>query len=74
MASLVDGYFNLTSDHLLSDCTKDQRLRIAEHYNSEIRDEWLKGNIKVILKANLLEAGVLKRHAEITLAHLLHRA
>lgn len=54
MASAVDGYFNFSS-------SKDQRLRIAEHYNSEIRDEWLKGNIKVILKANLLEAGVLKR-------------
>ena len=60
MASL-DDFFHSPSDHLLNQYTKDQLLKVAEHYEIEISDKRLKENIRAILKANLVEAGVLMR-------------
>lgn len=60
MAS-VDEFFHSPSDHLLSQYTKDQLFKIADHYGIEIGDKRLKENIRAILKANLVEAGFLKR-------------
>lgn len=60
MAS-VDVFFQAPSDHLLTQYTKDQLLKIADHYGIEIGDKRLKENIRAILKANLVESGILKK-------------
>ena len=60
MAS-VDEFVHSPSDHLLNQYTKDQLLKIADHYGIDIGDKRLKENIKAILKANLVEVGILKR-------------
>lgn len=61
MASVVDEFLHSPSDHLLSQCTKDQLLKIAEHYDIDISDKRLRDNIKAILRANLLDAGVFQK-------------
>ena len=53
------SFFHSPSDHLFSQYTKDQLLKVAEHYEIEIGDKRLKENIRAILKVNLVEAGVL---------------
>uniref|UniRef100_A0A3P8WEH2 Gypsy retrotransposon integrase-like protein 1 n=1 Tax=Cynoglossus semilaevis TaxID=244447 RepID=A0A3P8WEH2_CYNSE len=60
MAS-IDEFFQAPSDHLLTQYTKEQLLKIADNYGVEIGDKRLKENIRTILKTNLVESGILKR-------------
>lgn len=59
MASVVDEFIESPSEEILNQCTKDQLLKIADHYKIEISATRLKDSVKSILKANLCEEGVL---------------
>uniref|UniRef100_A0A674APU8 SCAN box domain-containing protein n=1 Tax=Salmo trutta TaxID=8032 RepID=A0A674APU8_SALTR len=59
MASNVDEFIRFPSEELLDLCTKEQLLKVAEHYKIEISDKRLKNSIRLILKANLMESGIL---------------
>lgn len=61
MASLVQDFIQDPSESLLGQCTKEQLLRIAEHYGVSILDKKLKESVKAGLKDGLFEAGVLYR-------------
>ena len=52
---------------LLDKCTREQLVKIADHYQIEVGDKRLKDAVKSILKANLAEMGVL---AEESSGHL----
>ena len=43
----------------MNKCTKEQLLKIADHFETEISDKRSKDTIKTILKANFNEIGVL---------------
>ena len=60
MASYVDEFIRFPSEELLDLGTKEQLLKVAEHYKVEISDKRLKNYIRVILKANLMESGILE--------------
>ncbi|XP_055721489.1 uncharacterized protein LOC129813225 [Salvelinus fontinalis] len=60
MASFVDEFIRFPSEELLELGTKEQLLKIAEYYKVEISDKRLKNSIRLILKANLMESGVLE--------------
>lgn len=47
------------SDSFLDSCTKEQLLKIADHYKIEISDKRLKDIIKSILRANVYDMNVL---------------
>lgn len=51
---------------LLDGHTKEQLLKLAEHFDIEICDKRLKDTVKSVLKANLLERKVLEEGAEIS--------
>jgi hypothetical protein len=59
MTSNVDEFIRFPSEELLDVCTKEQLLKVAEHYKIEISDKRLKNSIRLILKANLMERGIL---------------
>ena len=59
MASLVESFIQEPSQALLEQCTKEQLLRIAEHYEVDIPDKKLKESVKTCLRDGLFEAGVL---------------
>ena len=61
MASLVESFIQDPSESLLEQCTKEQLLRIAEHYEVDISDRKLKESVKACLRDGLFEAGVLGR-------------
>lgn len=44
--------FETPSELFLDGCTKEQLLKIADHYKVEISDKRLKDTVKSILKAN----------------------
>ena len=60
MASYVDKFIRSPSEELLDLGTKEQLLKVAEHYKVEISDKHLKNSIRLILKANLMESGILE--------------
>uniref|UniRef100_A0A8L0DMS3 ribonuclease H n=1 Tax=Oncorhynchus mykiss TaxID=8022 RepID=A0A8L0DMS3_ONCMY len=60
MASYIDEFIRFPSEKLLDLGTKEQLLKVAEHYNVEISDKRLKNSIRLILKANLMESGILE--------------
>ena len=57
--SQLEDFFKTPSELFLEDCTKDQLLKIADHYEIVISDKRLKDTVKSILKANLQERKVL---------------
>ena len=59
MAAVVEAFIQSPSETLLDSCTKDQLLKIADHFGIEIAVTRLKDTIKRILKATLMEEGVL---------------
>ena len=59
MAAVVEAFIQSPSETLLDSCTKDQLLKIADHFGIEIAATRLKDTIKRILKATLMEEGVL---------------
>lgn len=66
MADIVK--FVQTPSYVLMDkCTKEQLLRITEHYETKISDTRLKeSSIKVELKNKLIEQGILSSQMEQT--------
>lgn len=46
MASIVKDFVNSPSEELFEQCTKDQLLKIAEHYGIEVLDHKLKDIVK----------------------------
>ncbi|XP_034567353.1 uncharacterized protein LOC117832370 [Notolabrus celidotus] len=57
MAS-VEEFIRAPSEELLDGCSREQLIRIAEHYSVEVGDKRMKENIKGILKVNLSDQGV----------------
>ena len=62
--SEVTEFVSAPTEEFLDKCTKDQLLRIADHYKIEISDKRLKDTVKSILRANLSDMGVLTVSAE----------
>lgn len=58
MAS-VEEFLKAPSEEFLERCSRDQLLRIAEHYELDVGDKRIKENIKNIIRENLIEAGVI---------------
>lgn len=56
----IDLFVSSPSCKSLNKCTKEQLLKVADYYQVVISDKRLKENIKVILKARLIEKGILK--------------
>lgn len=59
MANIVEQFSQSPSDELLEQCTKDQLMKIAQHYSVEVEPKHTKENLKSIIKANFQECGVL---------------
>lgn len=59
IASLVDSFIQNPTESILEQCTKEQFLKISEHYEVDIPDRKLKETVKACLKRCLIEAGVL---------------
>lgn len=57
MACVVDSFIQNPSETLLEQCTKEQLLKIAEHYNIAIESNGLKQTMKSILQTNLVKDG-----------------
>ena len=57
--SQLEDFFKTPSELFLEDCTKDQLLKIADHYEIVISDKRLKDTVRAILRANLQERKVL---------------
>ena len=60
----MEAFFETPSEGFLDGCTKEQLLKIADHYKIEISDKRLKDTVKAILKANLYEMDVLPGKVE----------
>uniref|UniRef100_A0A671UNG2 SCAN box domain-containing protein n=1 Tax=Sparus aurata TaxID=8175 RepID=A0A671UNG2_SPAAU len=56
----VTGFIQSPSDELLNSCTKEQLLKLIEHYDIDIGEKRLKEEIKGSLRAALIENGVLQ--------------
>lgn len=61
MATLVESFIQDPTESLLDQHTKEQLLKVAEHYDIEIADKKLKESVKTCLKEGLFEAGVLRQ-------------
>lgn len=59
MADIVEDFVQSPSEELLEQCTKEQLVKIAQHYSIEVEPKRTKENLKSIIKANLQEFGVL---------------
>ncbi len=57
--ALVEAFCETPSEELLDGCTKEQLLKIADHYSVDISDKRLKDTVKSILKAKLYEMEIL---------------
>ena len=58
MAS-VSSFVQSPTEAILNSCTKDQLLKLVEHYGVDIGDKKLKEEIKGALRAALIQSGVL---------------
>ncbi len=61
----VEDFVASPSEDLLNVCTKEQLLKIAEHYEIDVGDKHLKDRVKAILKASLFERKVLIEKASL---------
>lgn len=55
----VASFVQSPSEDLLGSCTKEQLLKLVEYYDVDIGEKRLKEEIKVSLRAALMERGVL---------------
>lgn len=55
----VEDFAASPSYEALDQCSKDQLLKIAEHYKLQITSSFSKDKVKAILKSNLIESGFL---------------
>nr|XP_046250447.1 uncharacterized protein LOC124062051 isoform X4 [Scatophagus argus] len=58
MAS-VEEFLRAPSEELLESCSREQLVRIADYFSLEVGDKRMKDNIKSIIKANLVDRGML---------------
>eukprot|EP00064_Thunnus_orientalis_P026426 superscaffoldBa00016751_g26939 len=65
MAS-VEDFLRAPSEELLERCSREQLLKIAEHFKLEVGDKRMKENIKAIVKAYLTELGVVRPKLQAT--------
>lgn len=56
----MEEFLRAPSEELLECCSREQLVRIAEHFNLDVGDKRMKENIKGIIKANLTHLGVFK--------------
>ena len=57
-ATMLD-FIGAPSEELLAGFTKDQLLRLGDHYKIEVSDKRLKDSVWSILAASLVDAGIL---------------
>ena len=62
--SLVEDFIRTPSVSLLDKCTKEQLLRIAEHYKIEVQDKRVKVKVKIFLMDSLVTQAVLPEEAD----------
>ncbi len=55
----VEEFISSPSEELLDLCTKEQLLKIAEHYDIDVSSNMLKERQKAILRSNLIERNIL---------------
>ena len=55
----VEEFAAAPSHEALDQCSKDQLLKIAEHYELQISSSFAKDKVKAIVRSNLAESGVL---------------
>ncbi|KAL7401353.1 hypothetical protein ABVT39_026844 [Epinephelus coioides] len=55
-----DAFIAAPSEEALERCTKEQLIKLADHYSVDVGDRKLKGEIKVALKVKLLELGIFR--------------
>ena len=56
----VEDFVSAPSAEFVEQCTKEQLLKLAEHYNMYVLDKRLKENVKAIVMANLYDLGLKK--------------
>ncbi|XP_043964972.1 uncharacterized protein LOC122826755 [Gambusia affinis] len=54
----VEDFIKSPSVEFLEQCSREQLVKIAEHYNVCVGDKRLKENVKAILRENLIEMGI----------------
>lgn len=54
-----EAFIAAPSEEALEKCTKEQLLKIAEHYSVVVGDKRLKENVKTTLKVKLVELGIM---------------
>ncbi|XP_036965434.1 uncharacterized protein LOC119025698 isoform X1 [Acanthopagrus latus] len=59
MDDVVEAFVQAPTEALLDECTKDQLVKIAGHYNVEVGDKRVKETVKANLKFKLLKMNVL---------------
>lgn len=59
MAS-VEDFLRAPSEELLERCSRQQLVKIADHFEIDGSDKRMKENIKAIVRANLLDTGVIR--------------
>lgn len=55
----VEDFLSGPSEEGLEHCTRDQLLKIADHFNLEVSDKRSKENIRDVIKDNLIGSGVI---------------
>uniref|UniRef100_A0AAQ4QC33 Gypsy retrotransposon integrase-like protein 1 n=1 Tax=Gasterosteus aculeatus aculeatus TaxID=481459 RepID=A0AAQ4QC33_GASAC len=68
----VEEFIAIPSEQFLDQCTRDQLLKIADHYKISVGDRRLKENVRFTIRAHLYDIGVLtpvqKSHSPTNLA------
>lgn len=60
MSSVVEDFISFPSETLLDSCTKDQLLKIADHYKIEIADKRVKDStVRETIRTKLMEQSIL---------------
>lgn len=65
--SAVEEFIASQSEEVLDLCTKEQLLKIAEHYDIDFSNNMLKERQKAIVRSSLIEKGVLAENQSISL-------
>lgn len=64
--SSVEDFLQNPSDGLLDVCTKDELIKLAEHFEIEIPGQARKDHILCVVKENLVQSGVLSESSKGT--------
>ncbi len=65
--STVEEFITSLSEELLDLCTKEQLLKIAEHYDIDVGSNMLKERQKAILRSNLIEREIWAEKSSVSL-------